>query len=128
MVYYYDKRVEGSFDDVFVEVVRALERERFRVLARIDIQDFLQQRLDVVFRRYVIISAFCASYTCKALMVEDKIGTMLPCNLVVQEREGGSVEVAAGDPFAAVAAVDNPESRKIAYQLRQKIQSVIHSL
>jgi uncharacterized protein (DUF302 family) len=127
-LYYYDTRLTQSFDDVLVEVIKALEREGFSVLARVDVQAFLREKLGVEFRRYVILGACCPSLTYQALLTEDKIGTMLPCNVIVQEKEDGLIEVAAVDPVALVSTVENRETRNIAFQLRRVIIDVIRSL
>ena len=83
------------------------------------------QKLDVEFRRYRILGACNPPFVYKALQAEDKIGTMLPCNVIVQEISGGRVEVAAIDPVASMQAVENPALKEIASEISNKLKTVI---
>ena len=98
MAYYFTKKVDLSFDETVTKVTEELKKRGFGVLTEIDVQTTLKKKLDVDFRPYRILGACNPPFAYKALLAEDKIGTMLPCNVVVQELEGGQIEVAAVDP------------------------------
>ena len=124
MAYYYSKTVRTGFDEAVSRVKRALKDEGFGILTEIDVRDTLKKKLDVEFRNYRILGACNPPYAYKALQAEDKIGTMLPCNVVVQETAGG-VELAAIDPAASMQAIGNPELREIADAIGQKLKKII---
>jgi len=108
-------------------VTAELKREGFGILTEIDVQATLKKKLDVDFRRYVILGACNPPFAYKALQAEDKIGLMLPSNVVIQEKENGTVEVAAVDPLTSMQAVDNPALQSIASEIQEKLQRVISS-
>jgi uncharacterized protein (DUF302 family) len=128
MKYYFSKSVEGSFEKVLDRTVVSLKTEGFGVLTEIDVQATLKKKLDVDFRNYRILGACNPPFAYEALKAEDKIGTMLPCNVIVQEVMGGIVEVAAIDPMASMQAVENPGLQPIAEQVRQKLQNVVDNV
>ncbi|MBX6379117.1 uncharacterized protein (DUF302 family) [Thermoflavifilum aggregans] len=129
MSYYFSKTLSGvSFDDAIQRVTQALQAEGFGILTEIDVQATLKKKLDVDFRKYRILGACNPPFAYQALQAEDKIGTMLPCNVIVQEQASGGVEVAAIDPVASMMAVDNPKLREVADLVRQKLQKVIAHL
>lgn len=128
MSYYFSKIVDDSFDDAIERVTENLANEGFGVLTTIDVSGTLKKKLDVDFQRYTILGACNPGYAHKALLAEDKIGTMLPCNVIVQEVSDGKVEVAAVDPMASMAAIENESLGEIASDVRSKLQSVIGSL
>jgi len=128
MAYYFSKTVKGSFEEVKERATAALKAEGFGVLTQIDVRQTLKAKLGEEFRNYVILGACNPPFALKALQAEDKIGTMLPCNVVLQEPEPGSVEVAAVDPIASMQAVKNNELMSIATEVRQKLKRVIDSL
>lgn len=128
MTYYYAKTVEKSFDEIEQRVRDALKEQGFGVLTEIDVQATLKKKLDVDFRRYKILGACNPPYAHKALLAEDKIGLMLPCNVIIQEVEGGKTEVAAIDPVSSMAAVENKKLKEVAMQIRGKLQLVIDSI
>ncbi len=128
MSYYFSTRVNGSFDQVIEEVTAALKEEGFGVLTEIDVQATLKKKLDVDFRPYRILGACNPPYAYKALQAEPKIGTMLPCNVVVEEVEPGVCEVSAIDPLASMMAVQNPHLNEIASEIQAKLKKVIQSL
>jgi uncharacterized protein (DUF302 family) len=107
MQYYFNKIVEMTFEETIDKVTEELKKEGFGVLTEIDVKAALKKKIDVDFRKYRILGACNPSYAYKALLAEDKIGTMLPCNVIVQEKEDGRVEVAAIDPIASMQAVEN---------------------
>ena len=129
MKYYYSKQLKNvSFDEAVEKVTEALKHEGFGVLTEIDVQATLKNKLDVDFRPYKILGACNPPYAHKALSVEDKIGIMLPCNVIVQETSDGTIEVAAVDPVASMSAIENPELMEIAVEIQQKLKTVIEKL
>lgn len=127
MSYYFSRTVDGDVDDVIGRVTRALASEGFGVLTEIDVKDTLKKKLQVDFRPYRILGACNAPFAYKALQLENKIGTMMPCNVIVQETEAGRVEVAAVDPAASMQAVDNPGLAAVAGEVREKLRRVVES-
>jgi uncharacterized protein (DUF302 family) len=128
MAYFFSKKVDGSFEDTIERVTEQLSKEGFGVLTTIDVSATLKKKLDVDFKRYTILGACNPTYAYKALQAEDKIGTMLPCNVIVQETESGQVEVAAVDPVASMMAISNEALGDIATEVRSKLQDVVNSL
>jgi uncharacterized protein (DUF302 family) len=128
MKYYINKTITANFDQAIELVIEALKKEGFGVLSEIDIQQTLKAKLDVDFRKYKILGACNPPSAYKALLQEDKIGTMLPCNVIVQEIGENQVEVAAVDPAASMMAVDNKELAGIAGDIKAKLERVIASL
>lgn len=128
MSYYFSKTVKGSFEEVLEKVTASLKNEGFGILTEIDVKETLKKKLDVNFRRYKILGACNPAFAYKAIQVEDKIGTMLPCNVIVQELGEGAIEVAAVDPVASMKAIENQELYGIATQVQEKLKNVVHSL
>jgi len=128
MSYYFGKTLNVSFDEATAGVTEALKKEGFGILTEIDVKETLKKKLNVDFRKYKILGACNPPYAYRALQVEDKIGLMLPCNVIVQELTGGKAEVAAIDPVASMAAVDNPKLLKVGQEVRVKLKSVIDNL
>jgi uncharacterized protein (DUF302 family) len=128
MSYYFTKIVNGNFDAAVVNVTDALKQEGFGVLTEIDVKETLKKKLDVDFKKYKILGACNPPFAYEALTSEDKIGTMLPCNVVVIEQEPGKIEVSAVDPVASMAAVKNIQLSEIASKVRSKLQKVIENL
>ena len=128
MRFYFSKKVKGTFNDVIEKVTSSLKSEEFGILTEIDVKKTLKKKLDVDFRKYKILGACNPPFAYQALQVEDKIGTMLPCNVIVQEIEEGEAEVAAVDPVASMKAVENPKLLEIARQVQERLERVIDSL
>jgi uncharacterized protein (DUF302 family) len=128
MKYYFSKTVTLSFDDAIEKVMAELKKEGFGILTDIDVRQTLKKKLDVDFKKYRILGACNPPFAYKALQVEDKIGTMLPCNVIVQEIVEGQVEVAAIDPVASMQAVANPALKDVAEQVQGKLKKVIESI
>ena len=128
MKYYINKTITANFDQAIELVTEALKTEGFGVLSEIDIQQKLNEKLDVDFRKYKILGACNPPNAYKALQQEDKIGTMLPCNVIVQETGENQVEVAAVDPVASMMAVENEQLAGIAEDIKTKLERVIASL
>ncbi len=125
MTYHYSKTVDRSFDKAIDDVTEALESEGFGVLTTIDVKATLKKKLDVDFRPYTILGACNPNYAYQALQAEDKIGTMLPCNVIVQQADGGKVEISAVDPIASMAAIENPKLAGIAGTVQDLLKKVI---
>jgi len=128
MNYYISRVVEAGFDETLAKVVDALKQEGFGVLTEIDVSSTLEQKLGVDFRKYRILGACNPPLAHKALTAEDKIGVMLPCNVVVQEAGAGKTEVAAIDPRAAMERVGNLALAEIADQVAEKLGRVVRAV
>lgn len=128
MGYYIATTLPHSFDEAISRAEAALKEEGFGIISRIDIQDALKSKIGVDFRPYTILGACNPALAHEALKLEDKVGTMLPCNVVVQAREEGCSEVAAIDPVASMQAIDNPLLIEAANEVRQRLSRVIQSL
>jgi uncharacterized protein (DUF302 family) len=128
MSYYINTTVNSDFQQTLENVTQALKTEGFGVLTEIDVKATMKKKLDVDFRNYRILGACNPPYAFQALSKEDKIGTMLPCNVIVQELENGRVEVAAVDPLRSMQAVENAELEAIATEIRDKLKRVIEAL
>ena len=128
MSYYFSRKVEGNFSDVEQKTREALKREGFGVLTEIDVQETLKKKLDADFHRYKILGACNPQYAYKALLAEDKIGTMLPCNVIIQETDERKIEVAAIDPIASMQAIQNPSLGDVANEVREKLRRVVETL
>lgn len=128
MSYHFSKTVDLSFDRAIERATEELGKEGFGVLTQINVQETLKNKLDVDFRPYRILGACNPHFAFQALSAADKIGTMLPCNVIVQQHPGGQVEVSAVDPVASMAAVEQDDLAPIADEVRQKLQRVIAAL
>ena len=128
MGYYFSKIISGSFNDAIQKVTESLQAEGFGILTEIDIKATLKKKLDVDFYNYKILGACNPLFAYKALLAEDKIGTMLPCNVIVQEKIPGQVEVSAVDPAASMQAIENKALNDIATEIRERLQKVIEQL
>lgn len=128
MKYYIEKTTNYSFDEAVEKVTEELKKEGFGILSEINIHEKLKEKLNVDFRKYRILGACNPPNAYKALQAENKIGTMLPCNVIVQELDNGKTEVAAVDPVASMMAVGNAELESIAKEIRTKLQKVIDIL
>jgi uncharacterized protein (DUF302 family) len=126
--YYFSKIVDMPFDAAIARSTEALKQEGFGVLTDIDVKSTLKQKIGVDFRKYRILGACNPGLAHRALSAEDKIGTMLPCNVVVQELADGKVEVAAIDPIASMQAVDNPALAGVGGEVQAKLRRVIDAL
>lgn len=128
MTYYISKTVPQPFAEAVGSADAALREEGFGIISRIDIQEALKEKIGVDFRPYVILGACNPSLAHQALLLEDKVGTMLPCNVVVQELEPGRSEVAAIDPVASMQAIGNPALQEKARLVRERLASAIARL
>jgi len=128
MKYYIEKTTNYSFDEAVEKVTEELKKEGFGILSEINIHEKLKEKLNVDFRKYRILGACNPPSAYKALQAENKIGTMLPCNVIVQELDNGKTEVAAVDPVASMMAVENPGLVGIAGEIKEKLERAIASL
>ena len=128
MSYYFNKIVDMTFNEAVDKVTEELKKEGFGVLTEIDVKAALKKKINVDFRKYRILGACNPSFAHKALLAEDKIGTMLPCNIIVQEREDGKIEVAAIDPVASMQSVKNENLGEIADKVQSKLKQVIENM
>ncbi len=128
MTYHFSKTIAGPFDAAIERVIAALKREGFGVLTDIDVKATMKRKLDLDFRNYRILGACNPPLAHQALQLEDKIGTMLPCNVVVQEIGGGRIEVSAVDPVASMQAIENPKLAAVAKTVQAKLKAVVAGL
>lgn len=128
MTYYFNTTLRTAFDDAVARTVLALKAEGFGIISDIDVQKTLHEKIGVAFRPYRILGACNPKLAHEALQLEDKIGTMLPCNVVVQAVADGNVEIAAIDPVASMQAVDNPRLKEAAAEVGQRLKRAISNL
>ncbi len=128
MTYHLSRTVALPFDAAIAATTASLKRHGFGVLTEIDVQATLKNKLDVAFRPYRILGACNPQFAYKALQEEDKIGTMLPCNVVIQQRDGGMVEISAVDPVASMQAVGNPKLAAVAEQVRSMLRQAVEDI
>ena len=128
MSYHFSKTIDMPFDEAVAATTDALGKHGFGVLTEIDVQATLKKKLGVDYRPYRILGACNPTMAYQALQAEDKIGTMLPCNVIVQQREDGAVEVSAVDPAASMQAIDNPRLADVAGQVRDMLRQVVDEL
>ncbi|MCM4169337.1 hypothetical protein KCTC52924_00597 [Arenibacter antarcticus] len=129
MEYYFDKTLSNiTFDQAVEKTKEALMKEGFGVLSEIDLKATLKNKIQVDFYNYKILGACNAPFAYKALQAEDKIGTMLPCNVIVQEREAGFIEISAVNPTASMQAVINLDLMEIADEVSEKLKNVIKNI
>lgn len=128
MKYYISKTVSMSYDEAIEKTTAALKEQGFGVLTEIDMQGTLKKKLGVDFHKYQVLGACNPNFAHQALQVEDKVGVLLPCNVVVQEKEEGSVEIAAMDPVSALGIIENSEMDAIAKQVRDAVSKALNAV
>ena len=128
MKYYFEKTLNCSFEEAVKRVTEELKKEGFGVLSEINIHEKLKEKLGVDFRKYRILGACNPTFAYKALQEEDKIGTMLPCNVIVQQISENQTEIAAVDPMASMQSVENEKLAGVANEVQQKLKHVIHNV
>jgi uncharacterized protein (DUF302 family) len=128
MSYNTSKKVGGTFNEALKKVTEELKKEGFGIISEIDLKEKFKEKLNVDFRNYKILGACNPALAYKAIQQEDKIGTMLPCNILVQEHETGVVEVSAINPLESMGAIDNADLQSIAAEVSGKLKSVIDRL
>jgi uncharacterized protein (DUF302 family) len=125
MTYYISASTKGEFDAIVAKVTARLKEEGFGVLTEIDVANTLKQKLGVEMKQYRILGACNPSFAHKALSLEDKLGVMLPCNVIVQEKPDGRVDVSAIDPRVAMTNVGNPALSEIAKDVAERLARVV---
>lgn len=128
MSYHFSKIISGQWDEVKALVTAKLQEEGFGIITEIDMKNTFKNKLDIDFKPYTILGACIPSFAHQAVSTERHIGTMLPCNVVLQEDEEGKIEVTAVDPVASMMAVKNEDLAKIAGEVTDKLKKVIESL
>lgn len=128
MEYCFSKRVDMSYGEAVAKVTEELRKEGFGVLTEIDVRATLKKKLDVDFRDYVILGACNPPFAYEALKAEERIGLMLPCNVIVQVTPDGATEVAAIDPVAPMAAVGNPDLEPLGLEVREKMKRIVEAV
>ena len=128
MEYYFSKTLNDNFGKTIGKITEALKTEGFGIVSEIDMQAKLKEKLGIDFKKYTILGACNPAFAYKAIQAEEKIGTMLPCNIVVIEREDGTTEVAAVHPIASMMAVRNPALEPLAGEVTEKLRRVIDRL
>ena len=128
MTYHFSKKLDVTFDQAVSRVSEALKTEGFGVLTDIDVSATMKAKLGEDFRSYRILGACNPQLAHRALQLEDKIGTMLPCNVIVQQHEDGGIEVSAVDPVASMQAIDNPGLAEVANEVRARLKRLVESL
>ena len=128
MKYYFDKKITGNFEETIQRVKEALSNEGFGVLTEINVRETLKKKLGEDFYNYRILGACNPPYALKALLAEDKIGTILPCNVIIQERKPGKIEVSAINPMSSMKSVLNEELQPIAAEISSKLKKVVKEL
>ncbi len=128
MSYCFSKKLALSFDEAITKVTEELKKEGFGILTEIDVTATLKKKLDVDFRNYRILGACNPPFAYRALQAEPHIGTMLPCNVIVQELDDGQIEVSAVDPLSSMQAIENKELQVIAEEIQLKLRKVIEQL
>ena len=128
MKYYNSKIVNSSFEEVLDKVTEELKKEGFGVLTEIDVKETLKKKINVDFRKYKILGACNPSFAHKALQAEPNIGILLPCNVVIQENEGGQTEVSIVNPLDAMQTVGNTQLNEIAAEINAKLETVLKNI
>lgn len=128
MDYYFTTKYSGNFEDAVTKVKALLKNEGFGVLTEIDIQKTLKEKLNVDFKKYLILGACNPPFAHKALLAEDKIGTMLPCNIIVQQHGPNTIEVSSINPMTSMQSVKNDALMDIAKEVSSRLEKVINNL
>lgn len=128
MEYYFSTTLKTNFEDAVAKTTEALKTEGFGVITEIDMQGKLKEKLGVEYKKYKILGACNPAFAYKALQVEEKIGTMLPCNVLVIDKENGTTEVAAINPIASMMAVQNSALEPLAQEVADKLKRIIELL
>ncbi len=128
MSYYLSRTLPIAFDEAVARTTEALKKAGFGIITEIDVKETLKKKIGVDFPSYRILGACNPTLAYEALKLENKVGTMLPCNVVVRDAGGGQTEVAAIDPVASMQAIDNPELKRTAQQVRAQLEKVVAQL
>lgn len=127
MSYYFSKTIDTDFQSAIERTTAALKSKGFGIITEIDLKGTFQNKLGKEIRPYHILGACNPNYAFEALQAENKIGTMLPCNVIVQELENGKVEIAAVNPVASMSAIDNPALKQMAAQVEAMLKEAVEA-
>lgn len=128
MNYYLTKKTNLSFDDAISKMTSALSEEGFGIISEIDVKETLKKKIDVDFRNYKIFGACNPGFAHKAILLEDKIGTLLPCNFIVQEQAEGETEISAINPLETMSGIDNIKLKVLAYEVGERLKKVLKNI
>ena len=128
MSYYVSTTFNGTFENAIAKATEELKKEGFGILTEIDVKETLKKKLDVDFKKYKILGACNPSFAYQALQAENKIGTMLPCNVIVEEHDDGTVEVYAVNPLESMKAIENEKLGDVANQVNEMLKKVIKNI
>ena len=128
MRYYFGRIISSPFDETIQLVTDKLKSEGFGVISEIRLHEKFKEKLNIDFKKYTILGACNPSYALKAIQMEDKIGTMLPCNIVVIEQENGKTEIAAINPVATMNAINNPDLCEVAHRVSQTLRAIVEHI
>jgi uncharacterized protein (DUF302 family) len=128
MSYYFSTTLDDKFESAIERITEELKKEGFGILTEIDVKETFKKKLDVDFRKYRILGACNPQMAHQAITAEPNIGAMLPCNVIVQEKENGKIEVTAVDPVSSMMAVKNDKLGDVAAQVRERLKKVIENL
>ena len=128
MDYTISKNIEKSFDEAVQAITAALKEEGFGVITEVDLKEKFKEKLGIDFRNYKILGACNPALAHKAIEVEDRIGVMLPCNVLVQEKEGGKVEISAINPLSSIGATGNEQLKSVASEVSEKLRAAVEKL
>ena len=128
MSYYVSTTFNGTFENAIAKATEELKKEGFGILTEIDVKETLKKKLDVDFKKYKILGACNPSFAYQALQAENKIGTMLPCNVIVEEHDDGTVEVSAVNPLESMKAIENEKLGDVANQVNEMLKKVIKNI
>ncbi|MBN8571755.1 MAG: DUF302 domain-containing protein [Ignavibacteria bacterium] len=128
MNYYLTRKTGLSFDDAIAKMTSALTQEGFGIISEIDVKETFKKKIDVDFRNYKIFGACNPEFAHKAILLEDKIGTLLPCNFIVQEQEEGETEISAVNPLETMSGIDNIKLKVLAYEVGERLKRVLNNI
>ncbi len=128
MEYYYSTTVQRDFEEAIKTTTEALTMEGFGVVSIIDMQAKMKEKLGVDYKKYTILGACNPPYAYKSILAEEKIGVMLPCNVVIIDQGNGNIEIAAVNPVASMMAIENKVLEPMAVEIADKLKKIINSL
>lgn len=128
MSYTISKTLKGDFKEVINKVTEELKKEGFGIISEVDMKEKFREKLDIDFRNYTILGACNPKLAHEAIGKESRIGVMLPCNILVQDQEEGTVDVSAVNPLTSIGSVKNAELESIAEQVNGKLKKVMDNL
>lgn len=127
MQYGFNKTTDYTFEQAIEKVTEELKKEGFGVLTTIDVKETLKKKIDVDFKKYTILGACNPKLAHSALQVEEELGLLLPCNVIVYENKNKTV-VSVFDPNIMAHVIDNPEMKAVAQEVKNKLQKVLEAV